>query len=86
MTESPAFDTHRFVKTLVQGGFTEGQAEVLAAAQAAVLNRNPATGRDLEEIRLQAEIHKIEADLLEWVFGALLIAQTAFIVALVLLS
>ena len=86
MTQAPAFDTHQFVKTLVEGGFTEGQAEVLAAAQAAVLERNPAPGREIERIRLEAEIQKIETDLLEWVLGALLIVQTAFVVALVLLS
>lgn len=86
MTESLSFDTHRFVKTLVDGGFSEPQAEALAEAQAAVLARNTTTGRDIERIRLEAEIHKIQADLLEWIFRALLIAQTALYAAVVLLT
>lgn len=86
MTESVSFDTHRFVKTLVDGGFSESQAEALAVAQAAVLARRTALEREIERVRAEGEIHKIEADLLEWIFRALLIAQTALYAAVVLLS
>jgi len=86
MTGALAFDTHQFVKTLVDGGFSESQAEALAAAQAAVLVGNPAPGRDIERVRAEGEIHKIQADLLEWILGALLIAQIALAIALNLLA
>lgn len=36
MTEAIAFDTHRFVKRLTEGGFTERQAEALAEMYAAL--------------------------------------------------
>lgn len=84
MTEALAFDTHRFVTTLVEGGFTEEQAVALAVAQAAILDKNLATRRDLEKLRLEmrVEVHKIKTDLLKWMIGAM-IAQSAVIVALV---
>lgn len=84
MTESPAFDTHQFVKTLMDKGFSQGQAEALATAQAAVLDKNLATKRDIAELRseMKVEIEKIKADLLKWMIGAM-IAQSAVIVALV---
>ena len=84
MTEALAFDTHQFVKTLMDKGFSQGQAEALATAQAAVLDKNLATKRDLEKLRsdMKVEIEKIKADLLKWMIGAM-IAQSAVIVALV---
>lgn len=84
MTESLAFDTHQFVKTLMDEGFSQGQAEALATAQAAVLDKNLATKRDLEKLRsdMKVEIEKIKTDLLKWMIGAM-IAQSAVIVALV---
>lgn len=87
MTESLAFDTHQFVKTLMDEGFSQGQAEALATAQAAVLDKNLATKRDLEKLRsdMKVEIEKIKTDLLKWMIGAM-IAQSAVIVALVRLS
>lgn len=87
MTEALAFDTHQFVKTLMDEGFSQGQAEALATAQAAVLDKNLVTRRDIEEIRLEiekvkTEVQRIKADLLKWMIGAM-IAQSAVIVALV---
>ena len=84
MTEALAFDTHQFVKTLMDKGFSQGQAEALATAQAAVLDKNLATKRDIEKLRsdMKVEIEKIKADLLKWMIGAM-IAQSAVIVALV---
>ena len=84
MTEALAFDTHQFVKTLMDKGFSQGQAEALATAQAAVLDKNLVTKRDLEKLRsdMKVEIEKIKADLLKWMIGAM-IAQSAVIVALV---
>lgn len=84
MSEAIAFDTHRFVKRLTESGFTERQAETLAEEHVALLNANLATKSDIEALRLetQANIEALKADLLKWLFGAL-IAQGGLIVALV---
>ena len=72
MTEAIAFDTHRFVKNLTAGGFTEKQAEVLADEQVRLLDGNLATKADLGRVKanlervkgeLQAEIHAVDANL-----------------------
>lgn len=73
MSDAIAFDTHRFVKHLTEKGFTEEQAEALAVEQINLLNSNLATKTDIEALR---------ADLLKWMFGAL-IAQGGLIVALI---
>ena len=124
MNEAIAFDTYQFVKRLTAHGFTEEQAEVLAAEQVNLLNSNLATKADIEALRLatkadiealrlatkadiagvqqeieafrlatkadiealrlatKADIEALKADLLKWLFGAL-IAQGGLIVALV---
>ena len=48
MTEAIAFDTHRFVKHLTDGGLAEQQAEVLVDA-------NLATRAEIEAIRAEIE-------------------------------
>ena len=73
MSSAIAFDTHKFVKHLTEKGFTEEQAEALAVEQINLLNSNLATKTDIEALR---------ADLLKWMFGAL-IAQGGLIVALI---
>ena len=50
--EAIPFDTHRFVRNLVAGGFTERQAEVLADEQIQLINSNLATKADIEALRL----------------------------------
>ncbi len=84
MAEAIAFDTHRFVKRLTESGFTERQAETLAEEHIAFLNANLATKADIEALRQEtkATIEAVKADLLKWLFGAL-IAQGGLIVALV---
>ena len=84
MTEAIAFDTHRFVKRLTENGFTERQAETLADEHVALLNANLATKADLASVQaaLQRDIEAVKADLLKWLFGAM-IAQGGLIVALV---
>ena len=66
MSATIAFDTHQFVRRLTEHGFTEEQAKTLANEQVALLNSNLAT----------------KADLLKWMFGAV-IAQGGLIAALV---
>ena len=98
MTEAIAFDTHRFVKRLTESGFTEKQAETLAEEHVALLNANLATKADIARVEASVEalrqetkadiakveerIEAVKADLLKWLFGAL-IAQGGLIVALV---
>ena len=50
-----AFDTHRFVKNLTANGFTERQAETLAAEQVHLLNSNLATRMDIEKVNERIE-------------------------------
>ena len=45
--ETIIFDTHRFVRNLMESGFTEKQAEALAYEQVNLLNSNLATKSDL---------------------------------------
>ena len=80
MAEAIAFDTHRFIKRLTESGFTEKQAETLAEEHVALVNANLATKADIAEVK--AQIEAVKADLLKWLFGAL-IAQGGLIVALV---
>ncbi len=98
MTGAVAFDTHRFVKRLTEGGFTERQAETLAEEHVALLNANLATKADIAAVQadiagveagLKTELAKVEgrieavkSELLKWMFGAM-IAQGGLIVALV---
>ncbi len=79
-TRAIAFDTHRFVKRLTDCGFTEQQAETLADEHVALLNANLATKADIAKV--EAKIETVKADLLKWMFGAM-IAQGGLIVALV---
>ncbi|NKC14850.1 MAG: DUF1640 domain-containing protein [Gammaproteobacteria bacterium] len=87
MTEAIAFDTHRFVKRLTDCGFTEQQAETLADEHVALLNANLATKADIAAVKadiakVEAKIETVKADLLKWMFGAM-IAQGGLIVTLV---
>ena len=44
------FDTLKFSKRLIEAGFTEKQAETLAEEQAALIDEQLATKRDLKEM------------------------------------
>lgn len=65
MSEAIAFDTHRFVKRLTEGGFTEKQAETLAEEHVALLNANLATKADLAAVKaeLKRDIEAVKADI-----------------------
>ena len=56
-----AFDTLKFAKRLKEGGFTESQAEALAAAEAEFIEENLATKRDVAE--LKRDMKELEAEL-----------------------
>ncbi|MCY4219841.1 MAG: hypothetical protein OXE56_11320 [Gammaproteobacteria bacterium] len=80
MNQAITFDTHRFVKHLIDGGFTEQQAE-LADEQVSLLNANLATKTKIANIHADIEILRQEtkdniesshSSFLKWVFGALI--------------
>ncbi|MDE0407255.1 MAG: DUF1640 domain-containing protein [Alphaproteobacteria bacterium] len=81
MSEAIAFDTHRYVKRLTRGGFTEEQAKALVDVQVAMFDANLATKADIENVR--AEIAAAKADVFKWMIGLALIAQASLVVALV---
>ncbi len=119
-TQIIPFNTHRYIKRLIGGGFTEEQAEILADEQVALLNANLATKVDVDRIkegieslrqetkreieslrketqmgmetlrqetkadiaRIEVGIASIKADLLKWMFAALVL-QGGLIVALI---
>ncbi|MGH8533309.1 MAG: hypothetical protein ACREV1_11465 [Gammaproteobacteria bacterium] len=63
-----AFDTLKFAKRLKEAGFTEQQAEALAAAEAEFIGDNLATKRDIAELKrdikeLEVKIEQIRSDL-----------------------
>ena len=60
-----AFDTLKFAKRLKEAGFTEQQAEALAAAEAELIEANLATKRDLKELEvaLKRDIKELEVAL-----------------------
>ena len=76
MSDAIAFDTHRYVKRLMEGGFEERPAEVLAEEQIAFLNANLAT---------KAGIAKVKSSLVRWMFGAIFGALFAYTTTLVAL-
>ena len=65
MAEALAFDTHRFIKRLVEHGFTQEQAEVLSEEQVQLLNSNLVTKTDFEAgLRgLETGLRGLETDL-----------------------
>ena len=53
-----AIDTHRFVKQLMESGFTEAQAETLADAQMQLLASRMASKEDIRELKEDvSELH-----------------------------
>ena len=52
MAKAVIFDSHRFVKNLVRGGFTERQAEALAREWVILLPETLATTADIEAAKV----------------------------------
>ncbi len=59
------FDTLQFAKRLKEAGFTEQQAEALAAAEAELIEEKLATKRDLKELELalKRDLKELEVSL-----------------------
>ena len=63
MDDGIVFDTHRFIKRLVETGIDERTAEVLAEEQVSLLNSNPANKFQLAEVDLRLSKQIAEIDL-----------------------
>ena len=80
-----AFDTHKFIQTLLDAGFDQKQAEAVSRAfREATGKAEVATKQDLRELelKLEAKINDIKFDLVKWIAGMLL-AQAGLVAALV---
>ena len=71
------FDTHAFVKELAAAGMPEPQAEVLARAQARLIDEQLATKRDLKELELRLK-HDLTLRL-----GSMMVVSVGVVAALV---
>ena len=71
------FDTHAFVKELMQAGMPEAQAEVLARSQAVLIDEKLATKRDLKELELRLK-HDLTLRL-----GSMMVVAIGIVAALV---
>ena len=71
-----ALDTHATIKRLITAGMSEGQAEavtsVVREAQTTTTD-GLATSADLreQELRLEAKLADLKAELMKWMIGAL---------------
>lgn len=52
------FDTHKFVKRLIEAGMPETQAEILAEEQARLIDERIATKRDIAEVKSERVLVK----------------------------
>ena len=82
------FDTHAFVKELMQAGMPEAQAEVLARSQAVLIDEKLATKRDLKELELKLtrDIQEMELRLkhdLTLRLGSMMVVAIGIVAALV---
>ena len=85
---SIAFDTHSFVKELTAAGMPEAQAEVLASAQAKLIDEKLATKQDLKELeeRLRRDMVELELRLkhdLTVRLGSMMVIAVGAVAALV---
>ncbi len=73
------FDTLKFSKKLVAAGFSEQQAETLAEEQAALIEDQLATKRDLKELEvtLRRDIADVKRDLTIRMGGMMVTAVVA---------
>ena len=83
MSEAIHFDTHKFVKRMIETGMSEATAEALADEQSRLIQGELTTKTDLQqtEAKLRLEIEKVKSDIVRWMAG-LLIAQGGVIVAM----
>lgn len=74
-----SFDTLKYAKRLKEAGFTDTQAEALAAAQAEIIEDNVATKRDLKELEacVKRDLMDMEHRLTAKLYKALLVQTFA---------
>ena len=77
---SPIFDTHAYVRRLVEAGVPEPQAEVLAMEHARIFGEHMATKGDIEAsaASLRRDMKEIEYRLLIKLGGMVTVAIGAF--------
>lgn len=83
MSQTIAFDSHKFVKKLTAAGMPEAQAEILAEQQSYANAEQTATKGDIYVI--QRDLKELEIRLthnLTLRLGAMIIAATAFLAAI----
>lgn len=68
------FDSVAFMDTLIEGGFPEKQAKAPASALFQLIDSQLVTKSYLD-LRLAQDLARLKSELLQWVFG-LLIVQT----------
>jgi len=68
------FDSVAFMDTLIEGGFPEKQAKALASALFQLIDSQLVTKSYLD-LRLAQDLARLKSELLQWVFG-LLVVQT----------
>ena len=64
------FDTHKFVKRLIEAGMPEAQAEILAEEKARLIDERIATKLDIAEV-------KAELVLVKWIVTTVLVLALA---------
>ena len=82
------FDTHAFVKELIEAGMPEPQAEVLARTHAALIDEKLAIKQDLKAVKedLQRELRELELRLtykLTLRLGSMMVVAIGVVAALV---
>lgn len=84
ISQAITFDTHRFIKRLVEAGISEKTAEALADEHINLLNGNLATKENLASIEANLEVKtaEIESRLLKWII-ALMIGQTTLTISII---
>jgi hypothetical protein len=78
---SDKFDSLAFSTDLIKGGFSREQAEAIASAMFRLMDSQLVT-KDYLDLRLSQFKAELKAEILQWVFGAMLI-QSGLVVGLV---
>lgn len=92
MTNTITFDTHQFIKHLIEAGFTPHQAEALSEEQVKLIDNNLATKSDIAQLRADIEktirvtIEETKSSLIKWtvtvmgIYSAIIISILAIII------
>jgi hypothetical protein len=75
MSVPNTFNPIAFAQTLSEGGFTEQQAHTLAKAMYELIDSELVTKADLAAFGLEVDrkLEKLKAELIQWMFGAIVL-------------